>query len=90
MGATPCTSWLGGQLATDRDGFLLTGQDLDSAWEADRAPLPFETSEPGVFCVGDARSGSVKRVVTAVGEGSAAVRLVFERRLLDGAHHLFV
>jgi thioredoxin reductase (NADPH) len=52
--------------------------------------LPFETSEPGVFCVGDARSGSVKRVATAVGEGSAAVRLVFERRRLDGDSHLFV
>ncbi|MEU9318658.1 FAD-dependent oxidoreductase [Streptomyces sp. NPDC048295] len=90
IGATPCTGWLGGRLATDRDGFLLTGQDLDGAWEADRAPLPFETSEPGVFCVGDARSGSVKRVATAVGEGSAAVRLVFERRRLDGARHLLV
>ncbi|MFG3527286.1 NAD(P)/FAD-dependent oxidoreductase [Streptomyces sp. NPDC047917] len=90
IGATPCTSWLGGRLATDRNGFLLSGQDLDSAWEADRAPLPFETSEPGVFCVGDARSGSVKRVAAAVGEGSAAVRLVFERRRLDGDRHLLM
>ncbi|MFJ7198769.1 MULTISPECIES: FAD-dependent oxidoreductase [unclassified Streptomyces] len=90
IGATPCTGWLGGRLATDRNGFLLTGHDLDSAWEADRPPLPFETSEPGVFCVGDARSGSVKRVATAVGEGSAAVRLVFERRRLDGDRHLLM
>ncbi|MFE7016550.1 FAD-dependent oxidoreductase [Streptomyces sp. NPDC057651] len=90
IGATPCTGWLGGQLATDRDGFLLTGHDLDDTWKADRAPLSFETSEPGVFCVGDARSGSVKRVATAVGEGSAAVRLIFERRRLDGDRHLFV
>ncbi|MGW4393268.1 FAD-dependent oxidoreductase [Streptomyces sp. NPDC004685] len=90
IGATPCTDWLGGRLATDRDGFLLTGHDLDDAWKADRAPLSFETSEPGVFCVGDARSGSVKRVATAVGEGSAAVRLIFERRRLDGDRHLFV
>ncbi|MCX5442727.1 FAD-dependent oxidoreductase [Streptomyces sp. NBC_00056] len=90
IGATPCTGWLGGRLATDRDGFLLTGHDLADTWKADRAPLSFETSEPGVFCVGDARSGSVKRVATAVGEGSAAVRLIFERRRLDGDRHLFL
>ncbi|MDI2131344.1 NAD(P)/FAD-dependent oxidoreductase [Yinghuangia seranimata] len=88
IGATPCTSWLQGQLATDRDGFLLTGHDLDEHRTGERAPLPFETSEPGVFCVGDVRSGSVKRVATAVGEGSAAVRLVFERRRIDGAELL--
>ena len=85
IGATPCAAWLHGRLATDRDGFLLTGHDLDDRWTSQRAPLPFETSEPGVFCVGDVRSGSVKRVATAVGEGSAAVRLVFERRRIDGA-----
>jgi thioredoxin reductase (NADPH) len=88
IGATPCTTWLGDQLATDQSGFLLTGHDLDDAWRLDRPPLPFETSVPGVFCVGDVRSGSVKRVATAVGEGSAAVRLVFERRRIDGAEIL--
>ncbi|MBU3062460.1 FAD-dependent oxidoreductase [Nocardia sp. NEAU-G5] len=85
IGATPCTSWLDGQLATDRDGFILTGYDLKAAWTQDREPLPFESSEPGVFCIGDVRSGSVKRVASAVGEGSAAVRLVFERRRISGA-----
>ncbi|MGA4544302.1 FAD-dependent oxidoreductase [Uniformispora flossi] len=85
IGATPCTAWLVDELATDRAGFLLTGHDLGEAWTGDRAPLSFETSVPGVFCVGDARSGSVKRVAAAVGEGSAAVRLVFERRRIDAA-----
>ncbi|MFD0634797.1 NAD(P)/FAD-dependent oxidoreductase [Catenulispora yoronensis] len=84
IGAMPCTAWLDGQVVKDRDGFLLTGHDLDGEWRSDhRAPLSFETSIPGVFAVGDARSGSVKRVATAVGEGSAAVRLVFERRRID-------
>jgi thioredoxin reductase (NADPH) len=85
IGATPCTAWLGGQLATDAEGFLLTGYGHEGFRKGEREPLPFETSVPGVFCIGDARSGSVKRVATAVGEGSAAVRLVFERRRLDRA-----
>jgi thioredoxin reductase (NADPH) len=81
IGAKPCTEWLAHQLAEDVDGFLLTGADL----AADRheltvgAPLFLETSRPGVFCVGDVRSRSIKRVAAAVGEGSMAVRLVFER-----------
>ncbi|MGX1887302.1 NAD(P)/FAD-dependent oxidoreductase [Streptomyces sp. NPDC055287] len=83
IGATPCTDWLDQQLAMDSDGFLLTGQDV--ALPADhRVPLPFATSVPGVFCVGDVRSGSVKRVAAAVGGGSAAVRLIFDRRRVDG------
>lgn len=84
IGATPCTDWLDEQLAMDSDGFLLTGQDV-ALPAGHRMPLPFETSVPGVFCVGDVRSGSVKRVAAAVGEGSAAVRLIFDRRRLDGA-----
>jgi len=88
IGATPCTDWLEGQLATDADGFLLAGHDLDATRTGSRAPFAFETSVPGVFCVGDVRSGSVKRVATAVGEGSAAVRLVFERRRIDGTQIL--
>ncbi|MGW1783165.1 FAD-dependent oxidoreductase [Streptomyces sp. NPDC002143] len=84
VGATPCTDWLDNQLATDSERFLLTGHDLGGLATGHRAPFPFETSVPGVFCVGDVRSGSVKRVATAVGEGSAAVRLVFERRRVDG------
>ncbi|MEU0946629.1 FAD-dependent oxidoreductase [Streptomyces canus] len=84
IGATPCTDWLDQQLAMDPDGFLLTGQDV-ALPAGHRPPLPLETSVPGVFCVGDVRSGSVKRVAAAVGEGSAAVRLVFARRRVDGA-----
>jgi len=69
---------VGGHAATDAAGFLrtdrtLTPEDLGEGWEAlGREPLPFETSQPGLFAVGDVRSGSVKRVASAVGEGSAA------------------
>jgi thioredoxin reductase (NADPH) len=81
IGANPCTGWLGGQLAEDGHGFLLTGADLPANhpdWP-EQMPLVLETSRPGIFCVGDVRSRSVKRVAAAVGEGSMAVRLVFER-----------
>jgi thioredoxin reductase (NADPH) len=81
IGANPCTEWLGGQLAEDGHGFLLTGADLPANhnnW-VDQMPFVLETSRPGIFCVGDVRSRSVKRVAAAVGEGSMAVRLVFER-----------
>jgi len=81
IGAKPSTEWLAGQLAADSHGFLLTGKDIptsgldDGSW----TPLFLETSRAGVFCVGDVRSGSIKRVATAIGEGSMAVRLAFER-----------
>jgi thioredoxin reductase (NADPH) len=84
IGADPGSDWLEGQVATDEAGFLrtdraLTPEDLGEAWETiDRTPLPFETSQPGLFAVGDVRSGSVKRVASAVGEGSAAIRSVHE------------
>jgi len=81
IGATPRTEWLDGQLAVDDHGFLLTGSDVPpSALDhPGQPPLLLETSRPGVFCVGDARSRSIKRVATAIGEGSMAVRLVFDR-----------
>ncbi|HEY7948224.1 MAG TPA: FAD-dependent oxidoreductase [Acidimicrobiales bacterium] len=81
IGATPSTQWLDGQLAQDEDGFLLTGTDIPvSRYDGSgRTPLFLETSRPGIFCVGDVRSGSVKRCATAIGEGSMAVRLVFDR-----------
>ncbi|HTW98804.1 MAG TPA: FAD-dependent oxidoreductase [Acidimicrobiales bacterium] len=81
IGASPCTDWIGGQLAEDGHGFLLTGADIPAASleHGDHLPLLLETSRPGIFCVGDARSRSVKRVATAIGEGSMAVRLVFDR-----------
>jgi thioredoxin reductase (NADPH) len=84
IGAEPSSDWLSGCAALDDRGFVLTdrsiGEDhLDARWEAmGRSPLPFETSYPGLFAVGDVRAGSIKRVAAAVGEGSAAVRSVHE------------
>ncbi|HEV8245276.1 MAG TPA: FAD-dependent oxidoreductase, partial [Polyangiaceae bacterium] len=81
-GADPNTSWLEGCLLLDDKKFVKTGadllpEDLESAhWPLPRRPYLMETSIPGVFCVGDARSTSVKRVASAVGEGSICVQLV--------------
>jgi thioredoxin reductase (NADPH) len=87
IGAKPGTDWLDGQLATDADGFLLTGPDipLSRREPGGRTPLFLETSRAGIFGVGDVRSGSIKRVATAIGEGSMAVRLVFDRLEDSGA-----
>jgi thioredoxin reductase (NADPH) len=81
VGAKPRTGWLAGQLAEDSDGFLLTGTDIPEAELGGEttSPLFLETSRPGIFAVGDVRSGSVKRAAAAIGEGSMAVRLVFDR-----------
>ncbi len=87
IGAQPATQWLDGQLAQDSKGFLLTGTEVPAS-DIDRPggnPLFLETSRPGIFCVGDVRSGSVKRCATAIGEGSMAVRLVFERLQATGS-----
>jgi thioredoxin reductase (NADPH) len=65
-------------LIGDRWGFILTGPDATPHWPLARAPFPFETATPGVFAVGDVRHGSVKRVASAVGEGSIAIRLVHD------------
>jgi thioredoxin reductase (NADPH) len=84
IGAAPNSGWLSGCAALDPAGFVRTDRTLEAAdlgpeWEAlGRAPLPFETSRPGLFAVGDLRSGSMKRVASAVGEGSAAIRSVHE------------
>jgi thioredoxin reductase (NADPH) len=78
IGARPRTDWLPDEIARDRRGFLLTGADLE-ATEGDppaRRPLLLETSMSGVFAAGDVRHGSVKRVASAVGEGSIAIQLV--------------
>jgi thioredoxin reductase (NADPH) len=83
-GASPRTEWLRGCVALDDKGFILTGRDLDisagtngsPAWSLSRVPLMLETSLPGVFAVGDVRSGNVKRVASAVGEGAISVHLV--------------
>ena len=81
IGARPRTDWLAGQLAEDDHVFLLTGTDIVAAGIVGEttSPLFLETSRTGIFAVGDVRSGSVKRVAAAIGEGSAAVRLVFTR-----------
>lgn len=80
-GASPGTEWLRGCVALDDKGFILTGRDLDgtngaSAWTLARSPKMLETSLPGVFAVGDVRSGNIKRVASAVGEGAIAIHLV--------------
>jgi len=83
IGAEPATSWLNDTIALDEKGFILTDRLLPANALVDplfagREPLPFETSAPGVFAVGDVRLGSMKRVAGAVGEGSSAVRSVHE------------
>jgi thioredoxin reductase (NADPH) len=81
-GAAPNTAWLDGCIALDNKGFIKTGADLSqenlsvSRWPLARQPHLLETSLPGVFAVGDARGGSIKRVASAVGEGSTAISLV--------------
>lgn len=83
IGAIPATGWLGDCVELDRSGFVVTDRSLrdetsESAAFGGREPLPLETSVPGVFAVGDVRSGSLKRVAAAVGEGSSVVRQVHE------------
>ena len=81
-GAVPNTAWLGKCIAADPRGFLLTGIDLKQKelerrhWSLERHPYFLETSVPGIFAVGDVRSGSMKRVAAAVGEGSACVSFI--------------
>jgi thioredoxin reductase (NADPH) len=81
-GAEANTGWLNGRVALDAKGFIKTGPDLTHdnlaavEWPLERSPYLLETSLPGVFAVGDVRSGNVKRVASAVGEGSIAVSLV--------------
>jgi thioredoxin reductase (NADPH) len=83
-GAEPSTRRLGGCVALDAKGFIKTGPDLTpeelatAGWPFARAPHLLETSMPGVFAVGDARGGSMKRVASAVGEGSTAVAFVHQ------------
>jgi len=80
IGAQPATGWLCDGVLLDGDGFVLTDRQLVGSLTAGTsAPLPFETSVPGVFAAGDVRNGSMKRVAAAVGEGSSAVRSVHER-----------
>ena len=81
-GAKPCTAWLAGCVTVDDKGFIKTGPDLSAEdlaaahWPLGRPPYLLETSLPGVFAVGDVRGGNIKRVASAVGEGSIAVAFV--------------
>jgi len=77
IGARPHTQWLPSEVERDRYGFVVTGTTSDS-WQLDRAPFMFESTMPGVFAVGDVRSGSVKRVASAAGEGSVAIQQVHQ------------
>jgi thioredoxin reductase (NADPH) len=79
IGATPRTDWLEGVVARDARGFILAGADVKAAgWPLQRDPYPLETNVPGVFVAGDVRARSIKRVASAVGEGSMAVSLIHE------------
>ena len=79
IGAAPRTDWLDGVVARDERGFILAGADArDAGWPLARDPYALETSVPGVFVAGDVRARSIKRVASAVGEGSMAVSLIHE------------
>jgi thioredoxin reductase (NADPH) len=82
IGAEAHTDWLPEQIERDEGGFVLTDRDASgTGWPLDRPPYPYETCLPGVFAVGDIRSGSGLRVASAVGEGSVAARHVYEYAL---------
>jgi thioredoxin reductase (NADPH) len=84
IGAVPCTAWLRGKLPMDERGYLLTGSLLPRdgngprGWKEDRDPFIFESIIPGVFAAGDTRHSSIKRVASAVGEGSITVQMVHQ------------
>lgn len=88
IGAVPASGFVSGRIIRDNRNFILTGDNLDEAclekagWPLDRKPYYLETASPGVFAVGDVRSGSVKRVASAVGEGSVCIQFVHQ--YLDG------
>jgi len=80
IGAAPLTDWLGDTVARDEHGFVLTGPSLPApalkGWPLKREPFLLECSVPGVFAAGDIRSESIKRVASAVGEGSVSVAFI--------------
>jgi thioredoxin reductase (NADPH) len=77
IGADANTSWLPGELERDPRGYICTGREL-TAWRLARQPFPLETSLPGVFCAGDVRHNSIKRVSSGVGEGSMAIAFIHQ------------
>jgi thioredoxin reductase (NADPH) len=84
IGAKPHTDWLAGVIERDAQGFILSGSDLGgdrtcfSGWTLERSPYLLESSVPGIFVAGDVRKGAVKRVASAVGEGSIAIQMVHQ------------
>lgn len=82
IGAVPANDWLKDLICMDKKGFILTGNELSEYdlqcfhWDLDRPPYPLETSQPGLFAVGDLRSGSTKRVASSVGEGAMAISFI--------------
>ena len=88
IGASPATEWLNGLVTTDERGFVCTGPDINQngswpeSWTLERDPFLLETSVPGIFAAGDVRAQSVKRVASAVGEGSISVQFI-HRYLAD-------
>jgi thioredoxin reductase (NADPH) len=77
IGAVASASWLPKELERDEKGYICTGRDL-STWKLERAPFPLETSLPGIFCAGDVRHNSIKRVSSGVGEGSMAIAFIHQ------------
>lgn len=83
IGAAPRTDWLPDEVMRDKYGFILTGTECGPrppGWNRERPPLNLETSVPGIFAAGDVRSGSIKRIASAAGEGAMGVRFVHEYR----------
>jgi thioredoxin reductase (NADPH) len=87
IGATANTSWLPSTLERDAKGYIYTGRDL-TRWPLDREPFPLETSLPGIFCAGDVRHGSIKRVASGVGEGSMSIAFIHQYLALTGSPDL--
>jgi thioredoxin reductase (NADPH) len=87
IGATANTAWLPPTLERDVKGYICTGRDL-TGWSLEREPFPLETSFPGIFCAGDLRHGSTKRVASGVGEGSMSIAFIHQYLALTGSPDL--
>ena len=85
IGANAATRWLPEGVQCDEKGFVLTGRDITdlSKWKASRPPFHLETNFPGLFCAGDVRHGSIKRVSSAVGEGSMVIAFIHQYLALE-------